>query len=79
MRTTKVLALAAVAAATGLQVAMATPAEARPAPERHAACVDEHGDSARGGHGADHRDVSAKEQRAIARETRARLEARGVT
>ena len=79
MRTTKVLALAAVAAATGLQVAMATPAEARPAPERHAACVDEHSDAARGGHGADHRDVSAKEQRAIARETRARLEARGVT
>jgi hypothetical protein len=81
MRTTKLLALALVVGASSLNVALAGPAQALPAPDRGgSACV--HGDggaSARGGHGADHRAISAKEQRAIARRTQARLHAKGVT
>jgi hypothetical protein len=83
MRITKLLTLATVVGATSLNVAMATPAQARPAPDAGtSACVhgsDASDASARGGHGHDHREVSAKEQRAIARETRARLQAKGVT
>ena len=75
MRTTHSLRLAAVAAlgATTLSVAgLAAPAQAR-VPDR-AACVEHAGtdpaDAARGGHAQrDHRDVSAREQRAIERRT----------
>jgi hypothetical protein len=80
MRTTKLLAIATVVAATSFNIALAGPADARPAPVRGgSACVEKAGASARGGHGPDHREVSAKEQRAIARQTKARLDARGVT
>ncbi|MDZ5620774.1 zinc metalloprotease [Nocardioides bizhenqiangii] len=80
MRTTKLLALAMVVGATSLNVVLAAPAHARPAAERiGTTCIEGEGSSARGGHGPDHREVSAKEQRAIARETRARLHAKGVT
>ena len=80
MRTTKLLALATVVAATSLNVALAGPADARPAPERGGlACIDGAGSSARGGHGPDHREITAKEQRAIARQTKARLSSKGVT
>ncbi len=80
MRTTRLLALAMVVGATSLNVALAAPAQARPAPDRGgSACVDGEGSSARGGHGRDHRAISAEEQRAIARQTKARLQAKGVT
>ncbi|KAA1428901.1 zinc metalloprotease [Nocardioides antri] len=81
MRTQKLLALAMVVGATSLNVVLASPAQARPAEVGTGACVEGegHSASARGGHGADHREVSAKEQRAIARETKARLRAKGVT
>lgn len=82
MRTTKLLTLAMVVGATSLNVALAAPAQARPAPDLlDSACIEggAEGASARGGHGNDHREVSAKEQRAIARRTEARLRAKGVT
>ena len=81
MRTTKLLTLAMVVGATSINVVLAAPAQARPVEERVRTCVEGegHSDSARGGHGADHRDVSPREQRAIARQTQARLRAEGVT
>jgi hypothetical protein len=80
MRTSKLLAAAVVAGAATINVVAAAPGHARPAPDFHQSCVDGgSGAAARGGHGADHRDVSPAEQRAIARQTRARLAAKGVT
>jgi len=80
MRTTKLLALATVAAATAVNLALATPAQARPAGlDGSVSCVEGEGSSARGGHGPDHRTISAQEQRAIARQTRAQLRQKGVT
>jgi len=83
MRTTRsVLAVASVLGATALTVVTGVPAQARPA-DPGAACIagDPHdqGGSARGGHGLDHREVTAKEQRAIARATEARLRDKGVS
>ncbi|RHW26902.1 zinc metalloprotease [Nocardioides immobilis] len=81
MRITKLLTLAMVVGATSINVALAAPSQARPVDDRVSACVEGegHGASARGGHGVDHRDVSPREQRAIARKTKARLRAQGVT
>jgi hypothetical protein len=79
MRTTKLLALAMVAGATTLNVALAAPAQARPAAFDGATSCIEGDASARGGHGADHRDISAQEQRAISRQTKAQLRQKGVT
>ena len=69
------------AAALALTGAMAPAEAAVPASDRGAACFDLHdvGAGARGGEarGADHRDVSAKEQRAIAMRTKEILAAKG--
>ena len=68
------------AAALALTGATAPANAAAPATDRGASCVDPNDDlgaAARGddgGRGADHRDISAKEQRAIERRTRALLE-----
>jgi hypothetical protein len=76
----------AAATAAGILVAgltgLAIPAQARVADAGSACIVPEaHSDSARGGHaadrGADHRDVSASEQRAIAREAKAIVKQKG--
>jgi hypothetical protein len=80
VRIAKLLATAVVAGAASL--AVVTPsADARPVSDAGAACLaaDHSSDSARGGHGPDHRDISAAEQRAIAKATRARLRAKGIT
>jgi len=80
MRTTKLLALALVVGATSLNIALATPAQAvRPADADTSPCVQGAGDAARGGRAIDHREVSAKEQRAIERRTGALLREKGVT
>ena len=90
MRTTRHLRVAALATlgATALMLTTLTaPATARPALEGSASAAeclepashDDSADAARGGHGADHRDVSAKEQRAIEKRTRAILAAKGAT
>ncbi|WP_183099366.1 zinc metalloprotease [Nocardioides pelophilus] len=79
MRTSKLLALAMVVGATSLNVALAAPAQARPAVLDGVSCLQGEDSSARGGHGPDHRSISADEQRAIARQTKARLRQKGVT
>jgi hypothetical protein len=78
MRTTKLLALAMVAGATSLNVVLAAPAQARPAEEPASTCIQGEGSSARGGQETDHREVSPREQRAIARQVKARLQAKGI-
>jgi len=91
MRTTQQLRVASLAilGATALTFSsFAAPANARPLDEGSAAtaapCIEpgahDDADAARGGHsGTDHRDVTAKEQRAIARQTRAALQKKGTT
>jgi hypothetical protein len=91
MRTTQQLRVASMAilGATALTLsAFVAPANARPVDEGSAAtaapCIEpdahDDADAARGGHaGTDHRDVTAKEQRAIARQTRAALQKKGTT
>jgi hypothetical protein len=84
MRITHVLRTAAVVSlgASALTFSgLAAPAQARVA-EPAPVCLEQEAtdgaDAARGGHaGLDHRDVSLAEQRAIARKTQSRLEARG--
>ncbi len=79
----KKFALAAVTAlaASAMSIAATSPAQARVPVDDGSACIEGAGSSAsaRGGHGADHRDVSAKEQRAIAKATKARLQDKGIT
>ncbi len=84
MRTKKFLALVAAVGGLTLTTLAASPAHARPVLPDGPACVDEPGhdgagSSARGGYGPDHRDISAAEQRRIARTTKARLRSAGVT
>ena len=71
------------AAAIALLGATAPANAAVPASERGSTCLDPHdiGAGARGGdpHGADHRDISAKEQRAIAKRTNAILAEQGTS
>ncbi len=75
------LAAATALAASAMSLGTASPAQARVPVDAESACIegDGHSDSARGGHGPDHREISAKEQRAIARATKARLQDKGIT
>ena len=83
MRTKKLLALAVVLGGTTLAtVATAPAAHARPVAPDGPACIAATPDeaaAARGGRGPDHREVSLAERRQIARETKARLRAKGLT
>ncbi len=90
MRTMQSMGVAALATLGATALALSTfavPVNALPtshdAGTRAAEChegEDEHaGDSARGGRGADHRDITAREQRAIARRTQAILEGKQVS
>ena len=82
MRPTRLATVAVAVAAVSATVLAATPAHARPAADpRAAVCIepDDHGAAARGGHGEDHRPVSADEQRAVRQDLTSRLAAQGLT
>lgn len=75
------LVLAALTLAATTTLGAASPVQARYLAEPGATCVEGDGDahgSARGGDGVDHREVTASEQRAIARTTASRLQAKGM-
>jgi hypothetical protein len=83
MRTKKLLALAVVLGGTTLATVSTGPAaHASPVIPDGPACIGATHDeaaAARGGRGPDHRAISLAERRQVARETRARLRAQGVT